>query len=154
MLFAPIDTWYIWIGITAASTVLLGVISAIPAADSPAASSAADAIDRVATSQYATVGEHPVPAGGVVRFTPETITIRTETGEQTAPLGYGPVVPATTPALRSVLAGTPPSHEFSSPTVFAEAVATSKSATPIWMDLDRIHIRRVHWESIDVTIVG
>lgn len=154
MLVAPVDAWYVWIGLTAASVTLLGIVSAIPAVPPPDAEGAADTIDRVATSRYAAIGEHPLSNADSVRVSPDTISLRGPGGTTHAALGYGPVVPATEGVLRRILLGEPPEREFDSRHGFTTALDRVYASDPEWHDTDRVVVRRIHWEGMDVTLVG
>lgn len=154
MLVAPVDALYVWIGLTAASVALFGVVSAVPAAPPPDADGAAGTVDRVAASQYAAVGEHPMTNAHAVRVGADTISLRGPGGVADATIGYGPVVSADRESLRRVLLGEPPERVFASPAAFEAEIERAHAGAPEWHETDRLVVRRVSWEGTDVTLVG
>lgn len=154
MLVAPVDAWYVWIGLTAASVTLLGIVSAVPAAPPPDADGAADTIDRIATSRYAAIGEHPLTNAESIRVGSDTISLRGPGGTTDSQLGYGPVVSATSDPLRRVLLGKPPERAFESGDELTAELDSVRDSPPDWFDTDRLIVRRIRWEGVDVTLVG
>lgn len=155
MFDAPIDTWYRWVGVAGASLAVLGAALGLPTGTPPDASAAATTVDSVAASTHPTVAEQPLAATDV-RLGPGAIGLRDPGGTATAPLSYGPVTPVREGTrLDAVLSGIPPDCVFDSPAAFARTAATARDREPTWRRPgDRLLVRRVSWEGVDVTLVG
>ena len=124
---APLDAWYVWIGVAFVSIALLSLAVALPSEPPPDAEATASAIDRVAASEYGAATEH-THDGTDIRVGPEQIALRNDAGTDYAHVSYGQMVPvyaATTEAnrttLEDVLAGTKPLDETQEDTVRATA---------------------------------
>ncbi len=154
VLGTPIDAWYVWLGLAAASAATLGVASNLPVAPPPDASGAAETADHVAASQYNSTGEHPIGNANAVRIGGDTLSLRGPGGVADAEFGYGPVTPATDGKLARALRGEPPERLFDSPAAFDDAAADARDTEPEWHETDRFTVRRVTWEDVDVTVAG
>ncbi|MFC4552774.1 MULTISPECIES: DUF7283 family protein [Halorussus] len=143
MFDAPVDAWYVWLGVALASTVAFGLAASLPSAPPPDAASAADAVDSVAASDYAATRKVPL-AADAVKLGPERVALRRDGAVSHATFAYGPVTPAApgTP-LWNVLRGTPPDRAFASPAEWRT-----------WERGDELTVRRVSWEGVDVALVG
>ncbi|WP_267642524.1 DUF7283 family protein [Haloarchaeobius amylolyticus] len=154
----PIDAWYCWVGLAAASLAVAGVAVELPTRPAPDAAAAADTVDAVAAASYPTTAEHPVDASAV-RLDPHRLSLRNAGGTTHATFGFGPVVPvAADSRLQRVATGDPPSSVFDSPVAFARAVEQARERTEsrdaTWRQAPaRIRITRVHWEGTNVTLV-
>ena len=155
MFDAPADTRYLYLGVATASTLAVGVALALPTTVPPDATRAAATVDHVATSPYDATGAAPLDATAV-DLGPSRITLRNDGGTVGATFAAGPVTPVGERSrLQRVLDGTPPSTVFDDPTAFREAAATARNRTGGWRDADeRLRVRRVTWEGVDVTLVG
>lgn len=152
---APLDAWYIWLGLAVASGATLTVASGMPAASPPDAAGAARTVDATAASEYAAVGEHPLPNADEVRVGRDTLSLRGPGGTAHAPIGYGPVTPAHgDERLLAVLRGSPPFETFGSVDAFEAALADASEPATTWHRTDRLTVRRVSWEGIDAVLVG
>lgn len=154
MFDAPLDAWYVWIGLAVAGGTAFGVAGAMPTAPPPDAAGAATTVDGVATSPHAAVGSHPLPNAVAVRVGRDGLSLRGPGGTEHAALGYGPVTPATRDDLASVLRGDPPEQAFDSPADFRRAARAAQVSDPAWRTTDRLLVRRVSWEGVDVVLVG
>lgn len=154
MFDAPADTWYLWLGVAAASVAAFGVAAALPATAPPDAQRSADTVDSVAASPYEATGRHPLDATAV-RLWPNRLALRTESGTTHATFEYGPVTPVTagTP-LGSVLRGVPPNRKFDDPSALRAAAAAARDRNRTWESAEALLVRRVTWEGVDVTLVG
>ncbi|WP_435317482.1 DUF7283 family protein [Haloarchaeobius sp. TZWSO28] len=154
----PIDAWYCWVGLAAASLAVAGVAVELPTRPAPDAAAAADTVDAVAAASYPTTAEHPIDASAV-RLDTHRLSLRNAGGSAHASFAFGPVVPVTTGTrLHRVATGTPPESVFDSPAAFAEAVAEARAhasaGEPRWRPAgSRLLITRVHWEGTNVTLV-
>lgn len=154
MFDVPIDAWYAWFGVAAASVALLGAVGSLPTAPPPDAAAAANTVDEVAAAGAPTVGEHPL-AADAVRVGPHRLGLRTDADASHAAFAYGPVTPALDGKLRRVLRGEPPERLFDSRREFEQAVIESRARDPAWRPApDRLRVRAVSWEGVDVTLVG
>lgn len=154
MFDAPLDAWYVWIGLGVAASAALGVAGAMPAAAPPDAAGAATTVDGVAASPHAAVGRHPLSNADAVRVGRDALSLRGPGGTAHADLGYGPVTPATGDRLAVVLRGEPPERAFDSPADLRQTAARARAADPEWRATDRLLVRRVSWEGVDVVLVG
>lgn len=156
MLEAPLDAWYCWVGVAAASVALAGVAADLPTRPAPDAPSAADTIDAVAGSTYPTAAEHPLDADEI-RLRPNRLGLRDEEGASHAAFAFGPVVPVEGDArLTRVARGVPPGRAFDSLAAFRDAVETARerAADAGWRPADdRVVVRQLNWGDVDVTLV-
>lgn len=95
---APMDAWYVWVGVALVSIGLAAFAVSLPSTPSPDAERAAGALDRVGASEYeaATTLEHDAEA---VRIGAEQIAMRNEGGTDRARVSFGPLLPVHTLAL-------------------------------------------------------
>jgi hypothetical protein len=155
MFEAPVDAWYVWLGLAVASTATLGVATSLPAAAPPDATGVARTIDSTAASQYPAVGRHPAPNAAAVRVGGGRVSLRGPGGTARAALGYGPVTPVgDDDRLQAVLRGEPPARAFGSPEAFERALHRQRAADPRWIETDSVVVRRLSWEGIDAVLVG
>lgn len=154
MFDAPLEAWYVWIGLAVAGGAAVGVAGSMPAAPPPDAAGAARTVDGVAASPHAAVGSHPLPNAAAVRVGRDGLALRGPGGTERAPLGYGPVTPAAGDGLAAVLRGEPPGRAFDSPADFRRAARAARAADPEWRATERLLVRRVSWEGVDVVLVG
>ena len=155
MFDAPADTWYLYLGVAAASTLALGVALGLPTTAAPDAARAAATVDHVATSPHDATGHAPLDAA-TVDLDPTGIALRSDGGTAHATFAYGPVTPVgASPRLGRILDGVPPSRVFPNATAFETAAATARDRPTDWRDAgDRLRVRRVTWRGTDVTLVG
>ena len=105
---APMDAWYIWVGVALVSIGLMAFAVGLPSQPPPDAGRAAAAIDRVGASEYdaATSLDHDAET---IRVGPGRIALRNSGGTDRATLSFGPVLPREALALnnsqRTVLDG-------------------------------------------------
>ncbi|WP_137283347.1 DUF7283 family protein [Halorussus salinisoli] len=154
MFDAPVETWYLWVGLAVASTAAVGLAATLPRSPPPDAASAAETVDSVAASAHPTTGVHPLSADAV-RVGPYRIWLRDGGVTGHATFAYGPVTPVRRDtALWDVLRGAPPESVFGTPTDFRQVAADARDRTPAWRSHDELTARRVTWEGVDVTLVG
>jgi len=105
---APMDAWYVWVGVALVSVGLAAFAVSLPAQPPPDAGRAAGAIDRVGASEYEAAASLDHDAQSI-RIGPERVAMRNKGGTDRATLAFGPVVPVATLALnnsqRTVMAG-------------------------------------------------
>jgi hypothetical protein len=155
MIGVPVDAWYVWLGLSVAGIVLVGVGGALPTTPPPAAADAAETIDRTAATAHPATAEHPLDATAV-RIGPRRIGLRNDAGTTHATIGFGPVTPATeSRGLRAVLRGAPPNAYFDSGTALCDASSDARERPSRWRSADDpLIVRHVVWEGCDVTLVG
>jgi hypothetical protein len=156
MLGSPVESWYLWVGLAAASVALVGVAVELPRTTPPDAAAAAATVDGVAASPYDAVGEHPLRADAV-RLSSRRIALRRDGTTARAGFAFGPVVPVPPGEgpLRRVLAGGSPAERFDSRAAFASAAERARGRDPTWRPApDRLTVRHVSWGDVDATLVG
>ena len=155
MFDAPVDAWYVWLGLAVASIAVFGSASSLPTTPPPDAADAADTVDAVAADDYETTAEHPLSASAV-RIGPHRIALRNDAGTGHAEFAFGPVTPvARDSRLERVLHGTPVDVAFDDRQAFRQAVIDARTRDPTWVETDRsLIVRRISWEGQDVTLVG
>jgi hypothetical protein len=155
MFEAPLDAWYVWIGLAAVSGATLGVAGGLPSAVPPDADGSARTVDSVAASDHAAVEEHPLSNAKTVRVGTDSVSLRGPGGTAHAAFGYGPVTPVSSDSkLDAVLHGEPPGAVFVTPSAFEHAARKARESEPHWKETDRLLVRRVNWEGTDVVLVG
>lgn len=154
MLETPADTPWIWIGLTLASAVMLGVVMGIPNA-APNADRVATAVENVAAS------EHPGGAtvelrAAEIRIAPTALELRGSGGRSHAPIRYGPVTPVHPDStLARVLEGHAPERLYQSPTSFSEALAAAQADSPTWQPTgEQLQIRQVQYGEVNGVLIG
>jgi hypothetical protein len=151
---APIDSLYVWTGLSLTSALFLGVAVGLPTQPPPNAASVADAVDVVAGSPYPSTAEQPTGADAA-RIGPRRVTLRGDGGTSHATFVSGPVVPAGEGSLGRVLSGIPPRSAFDTLSAFREAVTQARTDPATWRPVEgEIAIRKVSWGEFDVTLVG
>lgn len=153
-----LDAWYLHAGLATVGLALLGVTTGLPTNPPPDATGVARVVDGVASSPHAAVGEHPLDADRL-RLTPRGLTLDGPGGRAGATFRFGPVTPVEPGSdLARVLSGAPPDRVFDSPEAFAGVTERCRRAAardPAWRPApDRLVVRHVEWEGIDVTLVG
>lgn len=153
MFDAPLDTIYVWVGLGAVSLAVAATVLAFPTASPAGAGAVADAVDRIAASEYEATDEVAVPAEKV-RLGPLTVALRADGRTARASFEYGPVVPVRDGRLRAVLAGEAPEAAFADREAFERALARAQRRDRGWRNAQRLRIRRVSWGDVDATLVG
>lgn len=154
MFDAPVEAWYLWVGVALASTVAFGLAATLPRAPPPDAAGVADTVDSVAASDRAATAEHPISADEI-RVGPYRVWLRDGDATGHATFAYGPVTPVRRgTALWDVLRGTSPETAFGSPGAFRLAATDARDRTPEWRSAEELTVRAVSWEGVDVTLVG
>jgi hypothetical protein len=154
MFDAPVDALPVWLGLTAASVATLGVVTALPVAPPPDAGAAAATVDAVAASEGAATAEHGVRAR-LVDLRRDGLSLRGRHGASQAGIAYGPITPVRPGTdLHRVLTGVPPGDAFDSPRALERASRRARERAPVELRTDRLLVRHVVWEGVDVTLVG
>jgi len=89
---APVDAWYVWIGVALVSTGLLGVALALPSQPPPDATKAANTIDRVAGSTHQAAASYDHDATEV-RIGTKQLSMRNDGGTAHASIAFGSLTP-------------------------------------------------------------
>jgi hypothetical protein len=155
MFDAPIDAWYVWLGVSVVSLATFGVAVGLPSAAPPPATAVADAIDEVATSPPGSTDTHKIDADELW-LDRRQVGLRGPGGTAHASVVFGPITPAVTDdRLERVLQGASPSATFDSPVAFDRSTTEARQDATDWRPApERLVIRRVTWEGTDVVLVG
>jgi len=89
---APVDAWYVWLGVVIVSGALVGVALSLPSQPPPDATEAANAIDRVAGSTHVAEARYEHDADEV-RVDGAQIAMRNDGGTDRASVAFGPLTP-------------------------------------------------------------
>lgn len=155
MFDAPVDAWYVWMGLTLASTVVFAVAAALPTAPPPDAAAVAGTVDGVAASNYDATGEHPLDGVDRIRLSPSGVALESDGGRAHATFRYGEVTPARDGRLARVLDGASPQRLFDAPVDLSAAARAARDRPVRWRRApDRLRVRHVTWEGVDVTLAG
>jgi hypothetical protein len=150
----PIDAWYVWIGVSAASLAVLGVATALPATPAPDAPAAAETVDRIAASDHDATASHPLDADSI-RIGPRRIGLRNDAGAAHATLGYRVVPVVGETRLVGVLRGAPVASAFPTRASFRRAVAAARERDPRFRPAGAVLVvRHLSWGETEVTLVG
>jgi len=154
MFDAPVDAWYVWIGLGITSVVLFGLVLGLPTASPPEANAVADVVDTVAASAHTQTADRPLSVEEV-KLGPDRVSLRGPGGTSHATFVYGPVTPVRDGTLLwEVVQGAAPEHVFDSPAAFRRAIRAARERVPAWRAADdRLVVRTVTWEGTDVTLV-
>lgn len=148
-----VDALYLWVGLSAVSVAVLGVVAALPATAPPDATAAASTIDEVATSPPGSVerrrliADEWALAAGALRLRNEGGTAQTRLTQD--------AITADSDRLRAVLTGARPASVYESPADFRADLDRVQARTAAWQPApERLTIRHVAWGGVDVTLVG
>lgn len=177
---APMDAWYVFLGVAMVSVSLFGVVLALPSTPAPAASEAADAIDELAASGYNASGSYDHDAEQYF-VTRSRIGLKNDGGSRTTSFTFASPAPVwpdidTQPLpehrepgnsdeeLKAILDGDPPSRHYRTPAEFGRAIEAAQDRAARSLEDDGIHkwrlaeqrlrFRHVQWGDQSVTLVG
>ncbi|MFB6127650.1 MAG: hypothetical protein ABEJ79_10220 [Halolamina sp.] len=157
MLDAPVDAWYVWVGLAVVSLSLLGTVAALPTQPPPNAATVADAVDRAATATPPATTTVRTGADEIA-LTPTTVSLRNDAGTASATFAFGTVTPVTTEsALWPLLKGTSPGAVFDDPEAFRQALveARAQKGQRRWRPADGpVRVRHLAWRGVETTLVG
>ncbi|MFC7134143.1 MULTISPECIES: DUF7283 family protein [Salinibaculum] len=154
MFDAPLDTWYVWLGLGLVSVAVAGTALSLPTAAPPSPGPVADAIDEVASSPGSARARVTLSASRI-RLAPRELALRSDGGTARARFAFGPVTPVDSGPLARVLHGRPPASAFPSKTAFRDALRAARRESPRWRPApDGLTARRVRWGDVDATLVG
>lgn len=154
MFDVPADTPWIWLGLTIASALMLGVVVGLPTA-APNAERVAGTIDEVAATEGGSTATVSLRATEI-RLGPDRVGLRAPGGRAHASLQYGPVTPVRPGTrLASVLNGEPARAVFSRPGAFRWALRRAGDRTPRWRSAgDRLRIKHASYGEVNGVLVG
>lgn len=154
MFDAPVDSWYLWVGLASASVLLFGVAAGLPTAPPLNAAAVADTVDTVAASPHTATATRSL-AADEIRLGPNRVALRGDGGTAHAMFVYGPIVPVVDGTLLwEAVQGAPPDHLFESPENFRRAVTKARNREVRWRPTaEQLTVRTVTWEGTDVTLV-
>lgn len=153
MFDAPVDAWYVWVGLAAVAAAAVGAVSGFPTAPPPDAAAAAGTVDRVAAADHPATARHPLDADAV-KLRPNGLALRDDgrTSRADVATRVTPVRRGT--ALWRLLRGGRPADSFAGPADLRAAAREARNGTPTWRDADRLYVRAVTWGDLRVTLVG
>lgn len=153
MLDAPVDAWYLWVGLALIAATAVGTASQFPSAPAPDAGAAAGTVARVAAAEHDAAARHPV-AADAARIGPSRLSLRDDdrTAHETLPQRVTPVARGT--ALWRVLHGARPSDAFDDPAALRGAARAAREEPLDWRRTDELVVRTVTWGGVRVTLVG
>lgn len=105
---APVDAWYVWLGVAAVSVGLAGLALGVPSTPAPDAPAAANTIEETAASPHEASGRYDHDATEA-RIGEHRLRLRADGTESTARIAYGQMVPVSDDEqLQAVLDGEAP----------------------------------------------
>lgn len=171
---APVDAWYVWIGVVIVSVVLAGVVLSLPSQPPPDATEAANTIDRVTASPQ--IAEASYEHGGEEsRIDTKRIALRNDGGTDHASVAFGSLTPLSAvgnetkrDALLLVLEGAPLSSvlemeayesvtetELRNATENTRRQLTEGNRSSAWRPSDgELHVRTVELDGDKITLVA
>ena len=154
MFDAPVDAWYVWIGLGFASLAVLATTLALGSTAPTGAARVAGVVDEVASSPHRAVETVRLDAREV-RLGTSRLALKTGAGVAHATVDFGPVTPVGGGRLGAVLDGRPVSEVFATRGAFERAVERARERAGAWRPApSRLTVRRVSWGNVDATLVG
>lgn len=89
---APVDAWYVWIGVAIVAAGLFAVVTSLPSNPPPDANEAVNTIDEVAGNPYPADARYEHDATEV-RIGVQEVSLRNDAGTNRATVRYGPMTP-------------------------------------------------------------
>lgn len=154
MIDVPAETPWLWVGVTLASAVMVGVVLGLPT-PAPDADHVAATIDDVSTAGPGAEATVELRAS-TVRIGSDRIGLEGAGGRAHADLQYGPVtrVPPDS-TLEAVLEGKPPSSVFRSPAGFERTLLTARDTQQGWRSAgEQLRVRHVQYGGVNGVLVG
>jgi len=154
MLGIPDDAAWIWLGLTAVSAAMFGVVSGVHPAP-PAADDAAETVDEVAAGAHAAAAEMELDAT-LVKLGSNRVGLRGRGGTAHASFAFGPVAPVRPQSdLSRVLDGRSPQSVFESPAAFQRALRDARERPATWRPAGpHLRVRRVSYGEVNGVLVG
>jgi len=126
---APMDAWFVYIGLAIVSTSMLGVAVGFTPMPPPDANAAANAVDSAAGTSVSGVAVYDHDAE-FVWMDRQQIALQNDGGSSKATVAYGEITPAyEDERLLEVLYGAPIEDEFDSSSEFLGTVEAAKQAS-------------------------
>lgn len=159
---APVDAWYVWVGVAIASVAFAGVALSLPTQPPPDAAEAANTIDEIGASSYNESAKYEYDATAV-KIDVKRIGMRNEAGTDWASVAFGSMTPvrAHPNAAKGVnmTYGADPASEFRTPSAMQSYAETARNEAiksgGEWHNGDgTLRVRRVHWGGVSVTFVA
>ena len=89
---APLDAWYVWLGVAICSLTLAGFTLALPTEPPPDSNEVVNTIDRVDASPYGGQATH-AHNGNEAKVGTQQLALRNEGGTSRATVSYGSMIP-------------------------------------------------------------
>lgn len=153
---APVDAWYVWLGVAMVSVAVAGVAIAFPSTPPPDANKAANAVDKVAGDPY----------GGTVSYEHDgkeywvglsQFALKNDGGVSQASVRFGEVAPVwPNSKLAKVLNGSDPKDVFDSEVAFESAIETAQQdGFQTWYPASgMLRAKTVIWGDNRVTLIA
>jgi hypothetical protein len=153
MFDAPVDAWYVWIGLALVAAAAAGTAAEFPTAPPPDARAAAATVDRVAAADHTATARHPLDADAV-KVATNHVSLRDDGRTSHARLTRAVIPVQRGSALWRVLRGAPPAVHYERSTDLQDAVREARDASDHWRPAEQLFVRTVTWEDVHVTLVG
>lgn len=159
---APVDAWYVWIGVAIASVAFASIALSLPTQPPPDAAEAANTVDEVGASSYNASATYEHDADEV-KLDVKRIGMRNEGGTQWASIAFGSMTPVRAHSDPEkgldMVYGAEPQSVFRTPSAMQSYAETARSAAVAssgeWRSGDgKLRVRRVHWGGVSVTFVA
>ena len=159
---APVDAWYVWVGVAIASVTFAGIALSLPSQPPPDAAEAANTIDEIGASSYNTSATYEHDADEV-KIDVKRIGMRNEGGTEWASIAFGQMTPVRAHSNPEkgldIVYGAEPSSVFSTPSAMQSYAETARNTAVKsggeWHQGDgKLRVRRVHWGGVSVTFVA
>jgi len=147
---APVDAWYVWLGVAVVSVGLFAFVLGLPSQPSPDAARAVNAIDRVSSSshQASVVYDHGAEA---IKVGTKQVAMRNRGGTSQESVVFGSLTPVDAvedddkrEALERIVAGAPPTSVLEEYTFDAAALRGAAADAR-----DRIDQHGAEWQPAD-----
>lgn len=158
---APVDAWYVWIGVAITSVAFAGVALSLPMEPPPDAAEAANTVDEIGASSYNATATYEHDADTVL-VDAKRIGMRNDGGTDWASIAFGSMTPVRAHPNPEkgldILYADNPASVFNSPTAMENYAKTARTAADSsggeWRQSNgELRVRRVHWGGVSVTFV-
>ncbi|MBX0285592.1 DUF7283 family protein [Haloarcula salinisoli] len=159
---APVDAWYVWVGVAIASVAFAGIALSLPSQPPPDAAEAANTVDEVSGSSYNASATYEHDADEV-KIDVKRIGMRNEGGTEWASIAFGTMTPVRTHPNPedglNIVYGEDPESVFANPSAMQSYAETARDAAVNsdgeWHSGDgKLRVRQVNWGGVSVTFVA
>lgn len=165
---ASADAWYAWVGVALVSMAVAGVVAGLPSQPPPDADKVANAVDRVAASEYGTTAEYNPDADAAWVGTRQ-IGLRNDGGTQYASVTFEAMTPVAAArgeihaAANALLSGASPQVVVDQTAIVSERALWERLAQvrarvdtggATWRPVETVRVRSVRLDGELVVLVG